>query len=151
MVMDDFLEPLGLKRTDVQNWLARPSVELRTQYAETVRGSARRFSKMNVLELALMNALVSVGCKLSDAVTWAEVLIDEYHRPCDAPNFLVCPAQEFDQGFLREELNGEDLNQLMHETSAVGLVVVDVGSVYRKVDQLFRTKYRQPSPQGENG
>lgn len=138
MQMNDFLGPLNLKRGDVQNWLGRPTIELRTKYQETVSGSPRRFSKANVTELGLIGALVSVGCKPSDAVSWAETLIEEKRRPAvKRPRYLVCPAQNFDKGSIVISLDELDLEQLMVNTSTAALIIIDVGAVFDRVDRLF--------------
>lgn len=89
--MKDIADEFDLPRTDVENWIARGL--MRTNYAATVRGRSREFTKENVLELAATRAFVSVGCNVSDAVLLAEIIVDNWRGRKAQKKWLVAPAK----------------------------------------------------------
>lgn len=140
MLMNDFLEPFGLKRSNVQNWLTRSSVQLRTEYQQTSSGASRQFSRSNVTELALIGALVALGARASDAADWAEAVMDERKRPSfDGSLFLTAPAEDWGGlGDISSFISTERINAQLSASRLNAIKIVDVGAIFRKVDQFFK-------------
>ncbi len=139
MQMSDFLDVFDLRRADVQNWIARPTVQLHTEYADTVAGAAREFSRQNVIELATIGALVSAGAKPSDAAMWSEVGVDAYRNPHSTPvRFMIFPANRFDMMETCTKLDGDHLTKLISSTHKGAVVIIDVGSIIDRANDLFK-------------
>lgn len=148
MQLNKFVVEFGLSQKDVENWLSRPSITLRTHYAETKRGRAREFTRENVMELVIMDALVSMGCKPSHAPMWAEAVMDEHKRPISPPRYVAFPSGEFStmEGFV--SLDTVRLTEILSRSKSQGLALIDVGTIVDRVDHLFRNEAQMQ--EGEN-
>ena len=136
MRLNEFVGEFGLTRGDVGNWLERH--EFRTDFAETARGSARQFSRFNVLELALVGAAVKGGCKASKAPMWAEVIVDDYrHRRHKVPNWLVISVPDFESGLSCSSLDPETLAEFASRSPHSSVLVINAKDIADRVDSLF--------------
>ena len=140
MQMKYFIDEFGLSRADVENWLSRPSVQLRTEYAPTAKGRARDFTRKNVMELALVGALVSVGARASEAAIWAKPVIEEYLSVLRTSqvNWIAFPAQSLDQMVTSENISKINLDELSKQSPKQSVVIINAGEILRQVDKIFQ-------------
>ncbi len=138
MEMKAFLAKFGLSRADVENWLSRPSVQLRTKYAPTVKGRARKFTKENVMELALVGALVEGGVRASDAAMWAEPVIEDHISVLRKPNWIAFPAQSFNQMISAKVISTKEIEKLSDLSPNASVFILHVGRIFQPVAELFK-------------
>jgi hypothetical protein len=137
--LSEFDLQIGATTRDLHNWLDRLS--LRTSYATTVSGSARRFSFENVLELALINAYVRVGVAPQPAVALAEKTLQAVRARIKIPDWDVFAAGNFtpQHCLSADKLEGISFYDRMDDQvdEAPCFSVVCVGEVVRRVKRLF--------------
>lgn len=137
MRLTKFAPQFDVNPADVKNWMQQPTVVLRTHYAETKPRSAREFSRLNVLELALMSAFVRVGYKPSSAAAAAEPFVDWYRATLQVrARYLVIPS---DRGCVHEvhTLEGEFLAKIMDCDGPLALSIIDLGLMVDRLEKLF--------------
>ncbi len=139
MRLNAFLKDFGLERADVENWTSR--IELRTSYQSTVPGRAREFSKLNVLELAMVKALVSAGCKPSRAVVFAEIVLDNY-KDRRLKKWLVLPAQAFNSAIEVGDLTPDLMESVKEKSPSRTVIAIDAKAIADRVDQIFESQDR---------
>lgn len=137
MKISEFGKALGISAVDVSNWLTR--LELRTSYAETVSGSARRFSVENVLELALINAFVKAGWMPQSAVAMADTHVRNFRSGFKIPEWVVCAAGNYRTGRMADTLAEISFDELTKDQpdQAPVFSAVRVGEIVRRVEKLF--------------
>ncbi|MEY8143209.1 hypothetical protein [Falsihalocynthiibacter sp. CO-5D18] len=140
MQMKTFIKKFGLSRADVENWIARPSVQLRTKYAPTTKGRAREFTRKNVMELALVGALVKAGVKPSEVAMWAEVAIEDYCIGLPSIELMAFPPYSFGQMVTANKYKDLDIPALLSQFGGA-IILVEVGKYLREVDDLFSSHY----------
>jgi hypothetical protein len=135
--LSEIHEPFGAARSDYETWLTRKEqLGLRTEYAETVSGSARRFSFENVLELALINAYVRAGVATpSTAAAYADMTLDCLKCGYHIHEFSVFTGGDFSTGYSVDSLDSVDFKAA--DRAAPVFSIVQVGEVLRRVKRLF--------------
>lgn len=136
MRLSKFGPEFGLARADVENWMLRSSITLRTEYSDTRAGQPREFSRMNVLELAIMKALVTVGCKPSSAAAFGEIVLDGY-RARRLKRWLVLPAGDFKSAVPVDDLAEVNLGNEARRSPVRAIVFIDVKDIVDRVDRIF--------------
>lgn len=144
-------EALNVARTTRNsfNYWQRAGV-LRTQYEETTPGVARRLSRKNVFELAIMSYLTSMGTPPKDAHMYIGPCLDSY--PKNLPQLLVrriddwewMPFDNMTTQELAENLPPvfdikyvDDDDPRLYEESAPAYSVINLAELKRQVDDLF--------------
>lgn len=138
MLMHEFIDLFGLKKADVENWLARPTVQLHTKYQKTNSGRSRRFTRLNVTELALIGAFVASGVKASDAALFVNVLMDEQRFSISGgKRFYAFAPHDHLNGVPMQELNSSALTKLIENSPRGSIAIIDIGGIFQRVETLF--------------
>jgi len=123
---------------------------LSTDFKETTSGVARKLSRENVLELAMMSVFIDMG----SPPKWAQSEIRQWlvHRRGELPNFLVRRHDEADwypaSNMTMDELAGEllpaikpkymaDDDPRLTEQVAAAFSVINLAEIKKRVDELF--------------
>lgn len=135
----EFHDFIGAQRREIETWIARKDqIGLRTVYADTVGGSARKFTRENVLELAGLTALVKVGLAPRHAVAFAEIIVDNDRLGRRQRKWLVFQAGDLTRAIETDSLDSAILEQTATEADfAPAISAICVGEIVRRVDQLF--------------
>ena len=128
--------PLGLDRRSVENWLAR--VDLHTDYEPSRQGVARRFSRDNAVELAMVAALSSIGLEVSRAATYAGALLRHRFQDGGAHEYLTFTSLDGSQAVAsnRAPPLGATIRDLP-EGDAIAVRVIGQGEILRRVARLY--------------
>ncbi|MCC2654535.1 MAG: hypothetical protein K0Q60_4701 [Microvirga sp.] len=126
----------GAGPRDIDNWLARLE-HLSTEYEQPGRGRARRFSRLNTIELACIGAFVSGGAKLSEAAAYAGAVVRN-------TRYLGQPTREwmiFSPGYAASAIGSDgkalNLSKVGHELGSTVLTAFNVGEIVRRVNALY--------------
>jgi hypothetical protein len=138
----DFHEAIGATRREIETWVTRKDqIGLRTSYAETVAGSARRYSRANVLELAGLSAFVRAGLTPMSAVAFAETIVSEDACSKRHREWCVFVAGDLSRAISTNDLNSVRLAELTAKPGqAPVFAVVQTGEIVRRVDALFASE-----------
>ncbi|PAP99503.1 hypothetical protein LRP31_06690 [Mesorhizobium mediterraneum] len=139
--LSEFCDTIGAKRGDISNWIER--LELKTAYATTVPGSARRFSFDNVLELALINGYAKAGVPPQLGVVIADATIRKLHDHGNAKGrewvvFVAGDLQTAQAADSLDEISFDELTSTQPNDAPV-FSMVRVGEIVRRVKRLFAT------------
>lgn len=137
MKLSEFAEEFGLSRADVENWISRPEVVLRTHYADTIPGRARQFSWPNIVELALMSALVAGGCRPSRAAAYADSIRAGVFSDPSQGRWLLLPAGNFESSLTTDNITEDQLNAVASKSPSRTALVIDVGDIKRRAMRLY--------------
>lgn len=136
MQMKSFIDEFGLSRADVENWISRPSVQLRTKYASTAKGRAREFTRKNVMELVLVGKLIEVGVRPSEAAMWAETAIEDYCSGISSIEWMAFPARQLGQMITAKKFIDLALSDMFSQHDGA-VAIINAGQFLREVDKLF--------------
>lgn len=132
MQMKSFLREFNLSRTDVENWLRR--VPLRTNYAHVIPPKPREFSRLNVLELAMIGRTVDRRFRPDTGAALAEVVIDQYRvRKLKRWMFVADNGSGGSSDYLDPDL----ITEICAKSESKSVVIFDVKDIADRVDSLF--------------
>jgi hypothetical protein len=145
--LSEILEPIGASRADLTNWFTR--LQLRTTYAPTAAGSARYYTKENVLELALINAYVRVGVHPQAAVAMSDMTLRAVASGARVREWAVFASGNFSTGRMADTLDEISFDGLTADQpdDVPVFAVVRIGEIVRRVEALFKAK-EQSDAQG---
>jgi hypothetical protein len=131
---------VGAKSTTIDNWIVRLKKNelLATEYAPSVQGRERVFTRANTLELAIIGAFVRSGVAPKKAAVYGAHVIRSVNYP-----YGQDPSRRewivFAAGDIRKTIGTDnpDLDALAKKFSADALSLVRVGEIIRRVDTLF--------------
>src|SRR5215217_9689697 len=131
LTLAEILPVIEADRFDVENWLARGL--LTSDYERTVRGRARRYSKVNVLELALVSSLSSDRrIPLKTAAEIAEKVIG-FHAAGNLPNIII--IRDFDPDKVSFAEDRTAVIEAMFGAKRV--TFLDLARIAQEVEELF--------------
>jgi hypothetical protein len=132
-----FVGEFGSNKAEIENWIIRDTVDLRTRYEETIAGSARQYSLENVIELALMTAFVRSGIKPSSAAAYAAMAMRNHAT--ESPNewYIFVDGSKGD-GHAVSDIPDGYIEDLMKESLTKTVSIIQVGAVIRKAEAVFR-------------
>lgn len=140
----DFAEKIGTTKADIENWRSRPNIQLRTHYAETVAGSARKYSLDNIIELAVMAALVNIGCRPSSAAAYADMSIRNRNSQ-QVKEWLVFAAGDFSKGKGTNQLDVATIEEVANGTPSKSAALVHLGEIIRSVETMYSAHHGEES------
>jgi hypothetical protein len=134
--VSQFQSVIGATRSEIDTWLTRKDqLNLSTAFSDTVAGSARRFTRKNVLELATIVAFVRAGMAVSSAVSFARPVIEDLNSECR--EWCVFPAGDFSRATWTNDLAGTLSSVDFVDCDAPAFAVVSLGEIRRRVEKLF--------------
>lgn len=135
MQLSDFKAAIGISRADVENWL--PKLDLSTEYAPTVPGVPREFTRENVLELGIIAAMRKTGCSsLLTAAAYARMVIRGY-RNGDLREWVAFPAGDFTKGTGTNSPADLDFAALAEASPNRAVSLIHLGKIVATVENLF--------------
>lgn len=134
MRLSRFASEFGLSRADAENWVYRKIA--RAPYAETIPGRAREFSRHQVLELAVIGALVATGCKPATAGAHAEGLVEDY-RMGRLPQWGIFPAGAYESGHSSAAPSSSDIEEEAAKSPFRAAIAVNLLDIANRVEALF--------------
>ncbi|MBB5051541.1 hypothetical protein HNQ36_001495 [Afipia massiliensis] len=132
-------ELVGARSKDIDNWLQRP--ELLTRFKSTRTGARRSVSRLNVIELAFLAAFVRTGIKASTAVKLASDFAVRANRK-ELSDWLVFePGEDPSGAGTLDHLPSTETLTLRTATARPPIVVlINVGEMVRRIDEVFSTR-----------
>src|ERR1051325_2239530 len=101
--MKEIIPVVGVPRTSIDNWLIPDRLELSTRFDRPENGHPRKFSRANVLELALLAAFVKAGASASIAAVLARAVL-AHDRRKSVREFWVFEAGQMRKGIETDTL-----------------------------------------------
>jgi len=135
MILVAFQDKIGISRTDAENWLSR--LPLSTEYAPTVRGVPRDYSRENVLELAFLAAMIRTGWPPRKAVRIVrELLQDTWGMAA----WLGWPAGNIEAAAGASSLEALRADDLAAHSPYRAVSMIHLAVILKTVDALFAEK-----------
>jgi hypothetical protein len=132
----DILPVVNASAKDIENWISR--LDLSTEYEETVRGRARRYSRVNTLELAFIAALVRGGAAPSKAAAYARTFVhgaQHWSWQKSIKQWLIFTAGDLNRGIGSDTMS--NLLAYEEELGSETLTTVNVWKIIKRVNALY--------------
>lgn len=137
MILQDFGDTLGVSRVNADNWQTR--LDLSTEYAPTIRGVPRQYSRENVIELAVIAAFTKAGCPARRAAAYAAAVLRQ-DRGRQLKKWLIVLAGEFQHGRSTNDPSEVSLIEMAAMSPNQVVTLIHVGAIVATVDRLFAEK-----------
>lgn len=132
----EVLPVIGAPRNRVENWLIPARLRLSSHFQQPDIGTARSFTRVNTLELAVIAAFVKASATASAAAAMAAAVLRQ-DKAGKVQEFWIFEAGEMSKGVQTDAITASSTLASLKTAWPPVLTIVRIGEIVRRVDALF--------------